>query len=116
MTRPDIAAIRAAIAKRGDCAGPLTTFPTPTLTHVAICCGKNWVEVIEWLAMCERDIPALLAWCEEVEGENAKLREELVKAEENRVRMAEYRFALEGVPTDGKGNPIRRDAYRKGDQ
>jgi hypothetical protein len=80
MTRPDIAAIRAAIAKRGDCAGPLTTFPTPTLTHVAICCGENWVEVIEWLAMCERDIPALLAWCEEVEQRVEKLEQLLAEA------------------------------------
>jgi hypothetical protein len=30
----------------------------------------------------------------------------IAELEENAVRMREYRFALEGVPTDGKGNPL----------
>src|SRR5687767_15300346 len=61
MTAPiDIAALRRVIANRGECAGPRTTFPEPGRADVTILCGRNYVEVIEWLAVCVHALPAAL--------------------------------------------------------
>lgn len=37
---------------------------------------------------------------------NEELQKQVAALEENGVRMREYRFAIEGIRTDGKGNPI----------
>lgn len=60
MTLPTPSELAATIANRGDCAGPMTTFPAPGVTHVVIVCRRNWVEVIQWLDACEKSMPALV--------------------------------------------------------
>lgn len=47
-------------------------------------------------------VPALVAEVERLRAENERL-------EQNAVRMREYRFAMENIPTDGKGNPLPGD-------
>lgn len=39
-------------------------------------------------------------------AEIRRLRARVAELEANAVRMREYRFALEGIATDGKGNPL----------
>ena len=51
-----------AIDRRGECAGPLTTFDRERGTStVGIVCRDNWDDVIRWLACCERVFPRALA-------------------------------------------------------
>jgi hypothetical protein len=42
----------------------------------------------------------------EAVGDPAALRARIAELEANAVRMREARFALEGIPTDGNGNPL----------
>lgn len=56
----EIAEAREVLAARGECAGPLTTFPESGIAHVAIVCRDNWAAVIRWLALCETLLPRLL--------------------------------------------------------
>jgi chromosome segregation ATPase len=67
----DLAALRALIAARGECAGPLTTFKhgaDESLTHVSIVCRDNWDDVIRWLDAMVNQVPALLDRCERAEA------------------------------------------------
>jgi hypothetical protein len=52
----------------------------------------------EWL-------PAIAA-LDDVIAECELMRARIVSLEENATRMREYRFGLEGIATDGKGNPL----------
>lgn len=70
---------------------------------------KRWQADARLIARARTAWPEALDRIEQLEAENARLRAQLAEAEANRVRMAEYRFALEGVPTDGKGNPIKSE-------
>lgn len=58
--RPSITKIRALIAERGECAGPMTTFPGDGIAHVTTVCRDSWVEYIEWLAAMVEHAPVLL--------------------------------------------------------
>ncbi len=85
----DIPAARAIIAARGECAGPLTTFPEPGSARVAILCRDNWDDVIRWLDLCERKLPAALDRIEELERLLAEARLAAKFAEERNAALAE---------------------------
>jgi hypothetical protein len=42
-----------------------------------------------------------------------RLRAQVASLEANAVLMSEYRFALENIPTDGKGNPLPGDTRKR---
>lgn len=105
MTAADIAKLRGVIAKLGDCAGPLTTFPKPGVSHVTIVCRDNWDDVIRWLAAMVAEVPVLLDALEA--ARDAKRYGEKVIAEVVHERDA-LRIALEeacDLAEEANGDP-----------
>jgi hypothetical protein len=48
------------------------------------------------------------------DAEVSTLRAQVAELEANAVRMREYRFSMENIPTDGKGNPLPGDTRKAG--
>lgn len=77
--------------------GPTVKTPNGRSTPVVI--GTPWGPNAAFIAAaCPSTVVALLDRIDELEA--------------NAVRMREYRFALEGIATDGKGNPVGQPAER----
>lgn len=96
LTDEELAHAEAMIAKRGECAGPLTTFEDG-LSKVGILCRDNWDDVIRWLAECERVFPAALAELRERRAADL--------TDEEREALATARAIVNGfVRTKGNGS------------
>ena len=97
LTDAEIAEAHEKVTARGECAGPLTTWPSPGIAHVTIVCRDNWVHVIEWLAMCERFIPRLLATIDARDAEIRALRAEVEALTRHNRELWDERKAAEAA-------------------